>query len=145
MIEQAKLHHLAEIVQIEQESFPDPWSEALIVRKMEDTNTIFYVAVRDEQVLGHAVLQCIAPEAELEQIAVKKAARQQGIGRRLLEAAIAEAEKRGIREIRLEVRAGNIPAIALYHTLGFRDVGLRKGYYKNPSEDAVLMSLSCKL
>ena len=141
MIEQAKQHHLAEILQIEGESFADPWSEALIARKMEDANTIFYVAVRNEEVLGHAVLQCIAPEAELEQIAVKSTARQQGIGRRLLEAVMREARSRNIETIHLEVRAGNTPAIALYRTLGFQDVGLRKNYYKNPSEDAVLMSL----
>ena len=141
MIEKANLCHLAEIVQIEQESFADPWSERLIMRKIEDINTIFRVAVDGGQVLGYAVLQCVVPEAELEQIAVAQVARQKGIGRRLLEDIATEARGRSIETIHLEVRAGNEAAVALYRRLGFEAVGLRKGYYKNPTEDAILMTL----
>jgi len=135
----AALHHLAEIVRIERETFPDPWSEALLARKMEDLTTIFCVAEQGRCVLGYAILQRIDPEAEVINIAVAKDARRQGIGHRLLEALLADAKEQGIEAIHLEVRAGNTAAIALYKSQGFQPIGLRKNYYQTPREDAILM------
>jgi len=144
MIIQAKTHHLPQIAAIEQEIFPDPWSIELLLRKTLDPNTIFYVAEDGEGVKGYAILQLIPPEAEVINIAVTPIARQEGIGRALLEILLREAETQQIETIHLEVRENNQAAIALYRTLGFQEIGLRKHYYTNPQEHAILMRYQIK-
>lgn len=139
MISRAKAHHLSQIAEIEREIFPDPWSKHLLLHKIEDEHTIFCVAEDEGEIQGYAILQLIAPEAEVINIAVAPTARRQGIGRALLTALLCEAEAAQIETIHLEVRESNQAAIALYATLGFRAVGLRKHYYDNPREHAVLM------
>ena len=145
MITRAKIHHLPQIAQIEREIFPDPWSEPLLLRKIEDEHTIFCVAEDEDQVRGYAILQLIAPEAEVINIAVAPTARRLGIGRALLAALLSQAEAAQIETIHLEVRESNQAAIALYSALGFGTVGLRKYYYENPREHAVLMSYQSTL
>jgi len=140
MIKQAEPHHLSEIAQLEREIFPDPWSEHLLARKMEDPSTIFCVAEHEGQVKGYAILQLIHPEAELINIAVAPTARQQGLGRKLLETILHKTAAKQIETIHLEVRESNQAAIHLYRALGFQPVGLRKHYYENPREHAVLMT-----
>ena len=90
---------------------------------------------------GFAIARLLPPEAELETIAVARGSQRQGIGRRLFAALAAELEAWNVTEVVLEVRASNLPAIGLYRKLGFLETGLRKGYYVDPTEDAVLMSL----
>ena len=140
MIKQAEPHHLSEIAQQEREIFPDPWSEGLLARKMEDPSTIFCVAEHEGQIKGYAILQLIHPEAELINIAVAPSHRRGGIGRALLEDILHKAAAKQITSIHLEVRENNHAAIALYRTRGFRPVGLRKHYYENPREHAVRMT-----
>ena len=138
-IKQAGPCHLRLIVCIEQETFPDPWSEALLERKLHDAAVRFLVAEGEEGVQGYGILQLLPPEAELLNIAVSSAVRRQGLGRRLLEALLERAKAEGVTAIYLEVRASNAAALALYSEFGFRQVSLRKNYYDNPYEDAVLM------
>jgi len=139
MIERVKTHHLPQIVTIERELFPDPWRAELFARKCKDPNTIFYVAEDEDGVKGYAILQLIAPEAEIINIAVTPGARRLGIGHGLLEALLREAETQKIELIHLEVRENNQAARALYHAFGFQEIGLRKHYYQNPREHAILM------
>ena len=94
---------------------------------------------RDAEVVGFAVGKIAAGEAELESVGVRAAARRDGVGRALCEAVIAWAWERGAAVIELEVRASSAGARALYAALGFAEVGLRRGYYAQPVEDAVLM------
>ena len=82
-----------------------------------------------------------AAVAELESVAVLSGSRRGGLGRRLCGAAVEWCRVRDAAAVDLEVRAGSDDAIALYHSLGFAVVGRRKGYYANPADDAVLMSL----
>ena len=138
-IKVAETHHLEQIVRIEQASFSDPWSCGLLQRKMEDKGVVFYVAERDGSVLGYGILQCVLPEAEVINVVAADGARRQGIGRGVLEALLREAKRRGVETVHLEVREGNLGAIGLYRSLGFEMVGLRKDYYENPREHAVLM------
>jgi len=77
--------------------------------------------------------------AELDTLAVRPAARRQGIGGALLEAVLAWAGQNGARQVSLEVRASNLPALALYSRLGFRPAGRRPGYYADPAEDALIL------
>ncbi len=92
-------------------------------------------------IAGFAIASLVAPEAELETVAVAAGAQRQGIGRRLLGALIEEMQAAAVSEFLLEVRASNVAAVGLYRTLGWRQTGRRPGYYANPVEDGVLMSL----
>ncbi len=96
---------------------------------------------RPGAVLGFAVASLLPPQAELETIAVATESQRQGLGRQILHALAAELKAAGARELLLEVRASNRPALAFYRSLGFVQTGLRPGYYADPTEDAVLMSL----
>ncbi|HET7041544.1 MAG TPA: ribosomal protein S18-alanine N-acetyltransferase, partial [Gemmatimonadales bacterium] len=92
----------------------------------------------DGTLAGYTFCREIAGEAELLNLAVAPTARREGIGGRLLAAALAWADGRGARETFLEVRASNQAAIALYERVGFRAVGRRPDYYQHPAEDAIL-------
>ncbi len=99
------------------------------------------------QVVGFAVASLLGPQAELESIAIGKAAQRKGIGRTLISAILRELRKAGdpradeVQELVLEVRTSNLRALGFYGSLGFLQTGLRKRYYAAPEEDAVLMSL----
>lgn len=94
-----------------------------------------------DQVLGFAVASLLPPQAEVETVAVAAAHQRRGIARRLLLSLLTELGAAGIRELWLEVRASNAPAIALYRSLGFGETGRRPRYYADPVEDALLMGL----
>ncbi len=79
-----------------------------------------------------------ADELEILNLAVSPARRRQGLGRRVLAMALQVAEKMGIRKSLLEVRESNIPAIGLYESAGFRQMGRRRNYYRSPDEDALI-------
>jgi ribosomal-protein-alanine N-acetyltransferase len=104
-----------------------------------------FVAVSGEQILGFAfatlLLDCDENRCELDSMAVHPDARRQGLGAALLHAVLAWAAHRGARRLTLEVRAGNTPAIPLYHRLGMTEEGRRPGYYRHPEEDAVLLGM----
>lgn len=95
----------------------------------------------ERSILGFAVASLVPPQAELETIAVVSEAQRQGLARRLFAALAEELLRAGITEVTLEVRAANLPAIALYRSLGFVEAGRRPGYYADPVEDALLLTL----
>jgi ribosomal-protein-alanine acetyltransferase len=101
-----------------------------------------WTVLRDLAVVGFAIASLVTPQAELEMIAVASEAQRQGIARRLFVALTQELRLAGVTEIILEVRISNQSALSLYRQSGFRETGLRRGYYADPVEDAVLMSLS---
>jgi ribosomal-protein-alanine N-acetyltransferase len=92
-------------------------------------------------IAGFAVAGILAPEAELESIAVTAEAWRQGVGRRLFSGLAGKLRLAGVREIVLEVRASNGAALGFYRSLGFGETGRRTRYYADPIEDAVLMGL----
>lgn len=91
---------------------------------------------------GFAVASLLPPQAELETIVVTAEHQRQGIGARLLAALVFNLQSAGVRELQLEVRALNAPALAFYRRSGFVKTGLRPRYYADPEEDAVLMGLN---
>ena len=93
------------------------------------------------KVMGLTVASLLPPQAELEIIAVDAQFQRRGLARRLFEELAAEVGKAGVREVILEVRASNLPALGLYRRLGFVETGRRPRYYQAPAEDAVLMRL----
>ena len=96
---------------------------------------------RPERIVGFALASLLPPEAELEAIAVAREGQRRGLGRRLFQALAAELKAAGARELRLEVRASNGRAREFYEAFGFARVGMRRGYYADPVEDAVLMRI----
>ena len=143
MISKAKQTQCREIAALERENFPDALSEAFLARKIEDESVIFLTLCTAENVdvpLAYCILQTLGCEAELLRIAVKKSGQNSGVGRILLMELCKKAQEENIQSIFLEVRASNEKAIGLYEKLGFRQTGLRKNYYKQNPEDAVLMT-----
>lgn len=128
------------VIQIDERSFPNPWSRIQFQIRMEDSGTLFLVAEGDRELLGYAILREIASEAEIYNIAVTPEARRASIGTALLDYIVEYGKDNGLVGLNLEVRSGNLPAIGMYKKRGFERVGLRKGYYSMPKEDAVLMT-----
>ena len=123
---------------IERAVFGDPWS----ARDFFDTlasGVPFLVVEAEGAVAGYVVAHHAADEGEILNVAVVSSQRQHGMGTALVERALAELGARGVRQVYLEVRASNAPAQALYASLGFREVGRRARYYRQPVEDAVVL------
>ncbi len=98
--------------------------------------------MNDHSLLGFAVGICAGAYAELESIAVSPQTRRQGVGKALCQQIIVWSRQVGAHTLELEVRASSHGALALYRSLGFIEQGRRPGYYRNPSEDALLMAAS---
>lgn len=130
------------IEMLERLCFSDPWSKKDIFSYIcSDTGMCFSV-LEDGKVIGYLIGRIIAPEGEIYRIAVHPDKRCRGIGYRLLSFATKTERGRGLETVYLEVRSKNSPAIFLYSSFGFEKIGERKGYYKNPDDDAVLMMLN---
>ena len=118
---------------------PEPWSERLFWSELGQVDTRHYVvAVRGEDVVGYGGLCDYPDEAFVQTLAVAPHAQGDGLGTRLLDALLVEAERRGQRVVSLEVRAGNEPALRLYARHGFRRTHLRRGYYPGGVDALVL-------
>ena len=130
---------LAEVCKIEKDNFSLPWSEKSFLESMEREDTVFLVALEDEDVAGYIGCYCIAGTGEITNVAVKETCRRKGIGGMLLEKLYEEGALLDTQEFFLEVRESNEPAKCLYEKQGFKPVGLRKNYFRKPTENAVLM------
>jgi ribosomal-protein-alanine N-acetyltransferase len=133
---------IAEIAMIERTSFADPWSERSFSDMLIHPAAIFLVASDDasEVPRGYSITITVSDEAEILNLAVAVTDRGQGIGGMLLDAAIGEVQQRGADVVFLEVRESNRAAIALYRSRGFTQRFRRSAYYKNPVEDALVLS-----
>ncbi len=130
---------LGEVTAIERESFSTPWSSESLRQAGEMDNSIFLTVADEMQTVGFGCILLVPGEGELVDIAVSPACRKKGLGQMLITALLTEAENRGAEQIFLEVRQSNTPARTLYEKNGFVPIGVRKKYYKDPVEDAVLM------
>ncbi|MFG2063720.1 ribosomal protein S18-alanine N-acetyltransferase [Micromonospora sp. NPDC048871] len=133
--------HIEQVLPIEADLFgAEQWSAAMFWNEL--ANGHHYRVATDEQggVLGYAGLAVAPPdEAWVQNIAVRREAQRRGIGRLLLEELLAEAGRRGLRSVLLEVAADNAPAQRLYATYGFEPIGVRRGYYQPSNTDALVM------
>lgn len=140
----ATIDDLDAIMALERASFPtDAWSDAMMREELSSPHGFYVVAEEAGRLVGYAGLR--APkggkDADIQTIAIAEAARGRGRGRTILEALLAEASARGVREVFLEVRADNPVAQALYGSEGFAEVGRRPRYYQPDDVDAVVMRL----
>lgn len=138
-IRKATPHDAARISELEALIFSDPWSERSIRDTVSLTGAMCYVAVSDGEVIAYLLGRVISPEGEIYRIATVPEKRGRGIAYRLLDYAVKCERGHGLETLFLEVRSQNTPACALYRSYGFREMGIRKNYYKNPTDDAIIM------
>jgi ribosomal-protein-alanine N-acetyltransferase len=132
--------HLADVLQIERESFPAPWTEAMFRQEIEETwLSRSFVALLDGGVVGYIIAWFLRGEVHILNLAVTPSSQRQGIGRKMLQHVVDLAEQTDHHIATLEVRASNDPAKLLYVTMGFAPVGIRRRYYRDNDEDAIVM------
>ena len=132
--------HLKGILAIERQVYPRPWSPSLFLAEMsEQSNRAYLVARSGRDVVGYGGLICYGDEAHITTIAVDPDHHRRKIGTRLLYELINSAVDLGARAVSLEVRVSNWGAQRLYGRFGFRPVGVRKNYYQETNEDALIM------
>ncbi|MEK5036886.1 ribosomal protein S18-alanine N-acetyltransferase [Sporosarcina sp. FSL K6-3457] len=133
------------VVEIEQEAFAIPWTREVFEHEMTGNNYAHYVvAVDDEEVIGHCGMWIVLDECHITNVAVRLHMRGNGIGEALMREAIALCKEMDVRLMTLEVRTTNDTAQNLYRKLGFQDGGIRKNYYTDDDEDALVMWVEFK-
>lgn len=130
--------HLADVAELERLCFSSPWSEKALELYLTD-GIAFVAAGADGRALGYGGMLPSGNEGEILNLAVHPDARRQGLGGALLDALLAEAGRRGLALVALEVRVSNLGAIALYRSRGFAVAGTRRRFYTAPVEDAYTM------
>ncbi|MHB1299101.1 MAG: ribosomal protein S18-alanine N-acetyltransferase [Gemmatimonadaceae bacterium] len=139
VIRRATEEDVAAIHAIEVESFGDPWSVGSFRSTLAHPQVVAKVAERAGKVIGYSIAWIVGDEAELANLAIDRAARRTGVGAALLDDLLVTLDGQAAVTVYLEVREGNAAARALYESRGFVETGRRKGYYRNPDEDALVM------
>lgn len=132
---------LPTVLAIEEASFSSPWSRASFVHELKNPHSCLTVAEQDGDVIGYLCCWYIADEIQILDVAVHPEYRRKGIGEQLLHHALTAGRMRNALSANLEVRRSNVAAIALYEKFGFREVAVRRRYYRD-GEDALLMVCS---
>ena len=132
------------MVAIERQVFPTPWSEEAFLGEVRNNALAVYLVLVEEnqgqeQLLAYGGLWKIFDEGHITNVAVHPGYRRRHIGEALVKVLLEEASTSGIRQFTLEARVSNEPAIRLYRKFGFREAGVRKGYYEDNNEDALIM------
>ncbi len=128
------------ISEIEKACFSDPWSENAIAEFISYPENTILCAFCGYTLCGYISESHVLDEIQIANVAVSKEYRRQGIASLLIETMINKCYSQNVAFVTLEVRKSNTPAINLYTNYGFKAEGLRKNYYKNPNEDAIIMN-----
>ncbi len=139
-VEKLTAAHLSAVAELEALCFADPWSEKALALLVSD-GAYGAVCLSEGRVMAYGGVLWAPDEGQITNIATHPDARRKGMGAAVLEYLIAEARSRGCEQLSLEARVSNIPAIALYERYGFLKMGIRRGFYKHPTEDAYVMCL----
>lgn len=136
----AKEQEIEEIARLEQEIFPDPWSLTALRDTWNQRQAQILGAWLDGQMAGYVIVYFAADESEIARIAVDEKFRRQGVAGALLDEMERVLAGKGIARLMLDVRKSNAAALRFYLSRGFKEDGVRKNFYTNPIEDAILMS-----
>ena len=136
--------HLVDVAELERLCFGEPWSVDALRLLLGDM-ALGYVCEIDGRAVAYAGMMLVPGEGQVTNVAVHPDFRRRGMGRMLTEALCREARERALEQISLEVRESNLSAIALYQSLGFYEAGRRRRFYRNPSEDALVMLLDVEM
>ncbi|NLO83861.1 MAG: ribosomal protein S18-alanine N-acetyltransferase [Clostridiales bacterium] len=140
MIRRMTLADVPQVHQLEMDTFSTPWSYQSFVDEMQTNKSARYmIAERDGQILAFAGAWLIFEEGHITNIAVSKEARGQGIGTAITKKLMQYAANLGVQYLTLEVRKSNLVAQKMYRALGFIQLGVRKRYYEDNNEDALLL------
>lgn len=131
---------LEQVWEIEKELFSVPWTKEGFLTYLLKPEALFLVAEEKEEILGYCGILMVLDEGDITNVAVKPSRQREGVGRLLLQSLILLTGERGIHQIHLEVRQSNAKALRLYEREGFIRDGLRKNYYTDPTENAILMT-----
>lgn len=136
--------HIPKLVELEQCCFSQPWNEQNLSEELENHTAHFIVAECSGEVVGYMGIFTVCESCYVSNIAVFPAYRRQGIASLLIENACGIAAENDAESISLEVRPSNSGAIALYQKKGFEEVGLRRNFYRNPTEDGLILTKTLK-
>jgi len=143
-IVKATEEHLAEILRIGNELISPAWTYDFLLNELNKDDSLIMVA-SDNYLKGFVVMRQVGDDGEILQIAVDKTAQRSGIGDLLMDAALDHSRENKFNSIFLEVRDSNIAAVSLYKKHGFKAVRVRKDYYNDPVEDAIVMKKCSRL
>lgn len=137
----SSLTDLEAVIAIEAASFTNPWTRDMYLAELGNVGVSFFYIARDAAgvIVGFCSVWRVLDELHINNLAVDPPHRRQGIGAALLTFVLGEAEKLGVRRATLEVRPSNEPARQLYARHGFAAAGVRRAYYTNPVEDALIL------
>ncbi len=130
------------VAKLERQIFTDAWTEKSILETLEQPQAFILVAECEDKIVGYCIVYYVLDEAEIARIAVDSSMRKQGVGQALLRATCRSGMEKGIARLLLDVRESNTSARRFYEAFGFEEDGIRKNFYQNPKEHAVLMSMS---
>lgn len=143
IIKKAEFSDVPQIAEIERVSIPQPWSEAAFTSALADEKAVTLAAFCGDILCGFITGVYLLDTADIYSVAVSSEYRKKGAGKLLLEEFFSALPDE-VNTVCLEVRESNIPAINLYEKLGFERVGLRKNFYQDPRENAILMTKNLK-
>ena len=129
----------ADIEKLEKECFNKPWSKENIIESLENS-TVFFIARLEDKTVGYCGMQNATGDGYITNVAVTKDLRGKGVATNLLKTLFNYAKDNKLNFISLEVRKSNTPAISLYSKMEFETVGIRKNFYSDPREDALIMT-----
>ena len=130
------------VAALEAQIFPDPWSVKSIQDTYGNKSALILGAYQEEALIGYVIFYYVLDEGEIARIAVSPQYRRQGVADQIFAGLLGFCAEKSIERILLDVRISNEPAIAFYRKSGFVEDGIRKNFYENPKEDALLMSVS---
>jgi ribosomal-protein-alanine N-acetyltransferase len=130
---------LPALAALERRAFSDPWSEDQLREAFGWSGAVVLVAEDDDALIGYVLARSVVDEGEILSLATVPERRRAGIGRALLDAATTALAGRGVRSLWLEVRVSNAAARAMYQAAGFIESAVRRDYYRDPQEDALVL------
>lgn len=134
--------YIDQLMETENADFPQPWSKEAYITDTKSQMGNLIALVRDETLLAYGDFWQICDSSDVNNLAVCKNSRGQGLGTSLMKEMINHSKNLGATQITLEVRPSNITAVKLYEKLGFKHLGKRKAYYQDNNEDALIMTLT---
>ena len=132
--------HIEQLAELEQISFGEPWSVEGLLEELSNPTAVFRVALVDGQVAGYVGMHHIVDEGYVTNIAVFPQYRRRGVATKLMKTLMKYAKDNEMSMLSLEVRPSNEAARKLYEDLGFSEEGRRKGFYRDPAEDGLIMT-----
>ena len=132
--------HIEEVTRIESDTFITPWTRSYFEKEMKNKIAVYIVALQDRHVIGYAGMWHIVNEGHIVNVAVKEEKRRLGVGSLLIRRLFDIAAEKEMIALTLEVRMSNTAGQRLYHKLGFKAEGIRRRYYEETGEDAIIMN-----